>query len=467
MVTLIRSSGTSAPGDCPTPLAGTCLDITADDAGYTVAGRVRADAEGEARVEIRLPPQLRTGSDLALQAVEPSSKAVSRPFVAKVGVRPTCADDPGEDHDIVSNPQIMLAGESFEAKACPGDADTYGVRLAPGEFVRFDGWFDHQGDGRLQLSLYDVRGELLDTAWDAPGQALLQWRNDSPHDVWVVAHALLARDLGGEDHGVAYQISADKGEALPCFPDLFEPDSRVFEGVHPPFSIPQLRTACDADVDWMNFDVPAGDVLRVDVTHQALDGLLGVRLFDSQGDELARQISNAQGQIRLETMSHESETYRVSVRPLQHGVTTSGLDYQLRAERMTPELCPVDVYGVQPGQQDVQPLPMGQTMQLGVCRDAPLDVFEVALAAGEVLDVTAAFDRADADISMSLVLVVPTSSVSRSQHAVAQSMPAPQGERLAYRAPADGTYFLAVRLRADGDHTTWNGGAYDLSAEVR
>lgn len=465
ILALISSDGVPAPGDCPSALGGTCLDITPGVRGYRLESRVQADAQGVAIWSIRPSSALVTGARIALQAIEVDSGAVSSPWVGAAGLPDACLDDDREGYDVIAEPELMVSGEANDLVACPGDADTFAIRVGPGEFVRFGALFDHFGDGDVELSLYDPAGALLDASRTDDDFELVSWRNDQGTDAWVIAHALMVADHGGAP-GVDYEISVDKGQPEACVPDAFEPDDRPLEGVHPPSGQAQERTACDADLDWLAYEVQAGEALRIEVMTDPVEGSVEARLHDPGGREVQRVTSDAQGRLKIEAWSPEQGTFRLSIRPVEHAADVSGLTYRVRADRFAPEVCPTDGIEAVPGQPWTM-LPLGASFDLGVCNDARFDLFAVDLLAGERLDVAASFEHRDGDIDLYLVDVLPTTATGLIGQSLARSVTTSDQERLLFRAQADGRYFVVVRLTADGDDTTWNGAAYDLLAEIR
>jgi hypothetical protein len=94
---LVQSDGVEAPGACPAPLAGDCLDITAGPSGYTlVPVPLTADPSGVAEFQGVLPAGVPAPQDWVLQAVHVGSATGNR--VADVQVCP--ADD--QDCDTVA-----------------------------------------------------------------------------------------------------------------------------------------------------------------------------------------------------------------------------------------------------------------------------------------------------------------------------------------------------------------------------
>jgi hypothetical protein len=460
-IALVSSDGVPAPGECLSQLNGACLDLTPGALGYRMESRAQANAQGVATWTFVPEAGLTVGSRIGLQAVEPARRALSAPWVGEAGRRNACVDDGREDHDVIVEPELMRAGDAIDAVACPGDADTYAIRVAPGEFVRFGAMFDHFGDGDIELSLYDRSGSLLDSSRSSEDFEQVSWRNSRDVDTWVIAHALAVEEQGGLA-GARYQLTVDKALAQPCAPDALEPDSSAIEAVHPPHGQAQQRTACEGDVDWIAYDVAAGELLRVELQSPAGDGVLGVKLHDAAGRELQRARSDEQGRVKLELMAEEASSVRVSVRPLVSEIGQRGVSYRLRAEQYEPALCPVD--GLSAGGSM---LPLGVSEALGVCEGEPLDVFAVDLIAGALLEVEIDFLHDDGDIDLYLVDYLPTTAADLAAHQLVRSATTEDRERLTFRAPADGRYFVVVRLAADGDDTTWAGARYDMVAEIR
>lgn len=450
-VHLIRSDGDFGSGSCPSFLGTNCMDITPGTRGYIPTLDDIADSSGAVQWSFPRFPTIPTGP-IALQAVVaagPNSNE-SNPIVTDI-LAP-CTDDAQEDNDSLAQASLLAPGIVTNLVVCEeADTDWYEIIVPPLEQATVTIDFDDDGEGDLDLRLYDAAGNLVQTSSTTSDQERVDWFNNTGSTASIFVEVSLFADAFGTV-GTPYDITIDVVVPEPCVTDPAEPNNSAATAT--PLSPGSWDGhVCETDPDWYVFQVDAGETVDASVSFDTMGGTdVDMALYDAGGTLLAEADFNFSSPDPLSYTATSDGPLFLEVYLSADDVLDDGSPYTLDLDLYTPQPCLPDPY--EPDDTPttatlVTPGSLDATACLG-----DTDFFVVDLLAGELLTVAASFLAVDQDIDLQLIDATGVAVVAN------DALGSP--ESFTYTAIADGPVAIEVILAADDNL----GGGADYTLDV-
>ncbi|MDY0063169.1 MAG: pre-peptidase C-terminal domain-containing protein, partial [Myxococcota bacterium] len=303
-----------------------------------------------------------------------------------------CVDDRLEENDLAAEATPLAAGSTLAGVLCTPDLDWFVIPLNVGErltaTLRFDG-----AEADLDLELRGPDGRSLaieDGIWD---EEILTWdaAESGPH-------YLIVSSYGEESTGYTLEAQVDASEA--CADDSLE-DNDTFLTATPvlPGVLEGLRL-CGGDDDFFAVTVNAGDTIRAQVVYDDEDGDLDLALLDQDGTTVLASSQLTTGEEQLEAVAAAAGTYYlVSYLFLDEGKASYSLTLAIEPGVSS---CRDDVLEDNDTLEQARPIAAGEYGGLQICAD-DLDLFAIAVNAGDTVTTTIRFTHAEGDLDLYLV----------------------------------------------------------------
>jgi hypothetical protein len=462
---LVRSNGVIGAGGCPAPLNGGCLDITPGTSGYIVQANLTANAGGSVVFNPTLPTTLPTGARVTMQVVAVSAALGSNP-VSQLVVDPNaCVDDGFEPNDSPAQRTVNPA-TPLDAAVCEGNDDYFAFLVPPGQVVTVSAAFDHAGDGDVDLELYDANGGQLDVSAGTTDLEEVFYHNTGAGPVPVVAKVILFDDNGGLS-GAEYTLSATTAPPAVCVEDAYEQNDSSTATTPLTAGVPVDVQTCAGDEDWFSYTSTGLGALVIDYSSLSADGSVALSILDSSLNVISSAVTFGNSTVQANVGAGQYYV-RAAFVDEDDALAYPGVTGTIEASFSATTACPVESYEPNDTTATATVLPLGLTTGLGACGVGGVDWYSVTLAAGQTLSSTIYFTDADADVDLFLRTAPPTAETYSGylSGALVSSTSATDNEAITFTSPAGGTYYLAVRVYADGGAPIVGGTIYDLEASV-
>lgn len=389
---------------------------------------------------------------------------LTAPLLASVACRRAAPDDDPElcgDDPYAPN---AIRGEAFLVEAaaldaagawtatalplCQGDEDWFAIEASAGQRIVATIAFP-QAEGDLQLDLVSELGTVLDSS---------QSITDDEHvDFAVLDGGTYYLRVWGAEPGTGntYDLALRLvGE--PCAPDAFEPNDVSLDAAPLPVGATDGLTVCFGEEDWFEIAAEDGQVVVVDAQFDPLRDDLDLRLYREADSGALVWLANGtptEGGVQLVRQVSGSGPFLAQV---IRGPDTLTGQYQLDVS-VSGEGCAVDLYEPNDGYLDATPLLGDESVTgLSLCV-GDQDWYEIDVANGELLEVSAAFDHDEVDIGVNVYKLNPDRTLTYRTGSNTLS----DDEIVRYRPYDDGTFVILV-YPTRGTVT----GAYDLAVDV-
>jgi hypothetical protein len=462
---LVRSNGVIGAGGCPAPLNGGCLDITPGTSGYIVQANLTANANGSVVFNPTLPSTLPTGARVSLQVVAVSAGVGSNPISQLVVDPNACVDDGFEPNDTPAQ-RTVNPSTPLDATVCDGNDDYFAFLVPPGEVITVSAAFDHAGDGDVDLELYTATGGVLEVSAGTTNSEQVVFYNVSGSPFPVVAKALLWDDIGGAP-GAAYALDVAYGPPPTCVEDVYEDNDTDTTAAPLTLGVPAEVQSCESDVDWFSVNASGAGTLVIDYAADASDGVVNLELLDSNFNALSYVLASGDDQLEA-TVGGGQYFVVVDLFGDADELVAPGVAATITASFLAGAVCPTESFEPNDTTATATALPLGLTPGLGACGVGGVDWYVVTLAAGQTLSSTIYFSDADADVDLFLRTAPPTTETYSAylSGSLVSSTSSTDNETISFTSTGGGTYYLAVRVYADGGAPTPGGAVYDLEASV-
>lgn len=377
-VYLMRTTVGGGPGSCPPELGGLCMDM---EAPYDLTLDARSGPAGGVSWTIPSFPSL-PPTDVWFQAVTIGAA----PSTSNVAYRPvlaSCVQDASEPNDTLARAAVVSPGTTTGLVGCPADDDFFAVPVvAPGEYVAAAAFFDHGGEGDLDLLLLSANGTVLDESLSLRSIEQVAWRNDGSQPVAVGVRASVYADAYGVV-GVPYDLALEVGTPAACPADATEPDDTQAAAV--PLTGAASGHAC-ADEDWFSVDVAADEVLSIRLTPAPEDGAVSVALYDAAGNVLD---ADDDGDVLELFALGDGGPLSLRVWQTADDPRGGGVPYTVQAQRLATAACTVDV--TEPDDDAASATPISGTVSAHAC-DADVDWYRLDVQPGDAVTGTLRHD---------------------------------------------------------------------------
>lgn len=146
--------GAAAPGPCPPPLAGGCLDINGPQGIDLFPFSITTNANGNGSITVNVPAGVPDGVPVAFQAVHPASGTGSNPVEIVTGPPPaTCGTDTFEPNDDAFAAVAGAAPNVSSVISLGTDFDWYAFTATAGQTIQVDAFFTHIS-GAVDIDTY-------------------------------------------------------------------------------------------------------------------------------------------------------------------------------------------------------------------------------------------------------------------------------------------------------------------------
>jgi hypothetical protein len=368
------------------------------------------------------------------------------PYTLSISLPPVpCAYDSNEPDDdfTLSNP--LTPDGAAGLSVCPTDSDWFVINTGPADSFTVDVLFSHP-EGDVDITLYDAQVAVLETSDSTDNNEQVSFTATGP--TTLLLEVYLAQDAGLID-GNPYSIEVT-GLSEICLPDTLETDNEIaLANVAFDEDVFTGSTSCPADNDFFAIDLANGDALEVLASFDNAEGDIDLNLYDPSTVYLTSAFSVTDDELLTWTANTDGTHYLEVVLASDNGVTP-GNSYDIEFD-LVSTICLPDSFEPNESLQDAAAVTAGTYADLTSCGDP--DWFEIALGAGESLNLDVLFEHAEGDIDITLyddgatVLMVSDSS--------------DDDEGFVFNAGAAGTYFVEVELVADTGPDAGN--SYDLS----
>lgn len=176
-VRLVRAvNGAAAPGPCPPPLGGECLDINGPGGVVVTGPPISLTAGGNAMLTVNIPSTVPDGVPVAFQVVDPGAGAGSNPVEIVTGPETVdCLADlfePNDDGFATSLPAFPDGACAISAGGA--DFDWFTVSLLTGDAFTANIYFTHvSSTGDVDLYIRDSPATNVRTDPDGYGVGYL------------------------------------------------------------------------------------------------------------------------------------------------------------------------------------------------------------------------------------------------------------------------------------------------------
>jgi hypothetical protein len=364
-----------------------------------------------------------------------------------------CIDDLLEDDDVaLSATSVAVPGSYGGPVSCPSDLDWYEIDLLAGDQLTAISSFTH-AEGDINLTLKSVVGGNLGFGWSTTDNERIDYTAAS--DQTVRLRIEMAADAGSYP-GNEYELDLAILNPTVCSDDSDEDNDTALTAT--PLAAPGFydgRMLCDADLDWYEFDLLAGQELTLDVRFSHLQGDIDVWLKDISGVVLDYGVSTDDDE-QVSYVAPSDLTVRLRLELEEELGWFAGNEYSLDVSIVDPLACIDDVDEDDDTALTATVLPgRGATFGHAVC-PSDADWFEMQLAAGDRFDVDAVFAHAEGDIDLQLRDVwggvLDTGSTTT------------DNESVTYTATGDELVRLRVQLTSDAG--SFIGNEYDLQVSL-
>ena len=360
-----------------------------------------------------------------------------------------CRDDAYEDNDTRATAAVVRDGTLAGLVTCPGDADYFAIDLAAGDELDILASFsDAAGD--IDVQLYNVDGTVVGRGLTVSDDEEINYI--ATRSGRYVVHVYLLGD--DELAGNTYELDLDVTSAGPaCDTDRFEDNDTFDTAIDFDAGSFTDLIVCSDDDDFYAFDLGAGDVIRIDVDFEFLDGNINIDLRNGSGAIVAESTNLFSSDESIEYTAPAAGVYTLNVRLAFDLGDSAVYDLDVVIDAATPT-CTDD--GLEDNDTfDDARLIAGSTGALRLC-EGDDDYYAVLLGAGDTISVSASFSQAEGDIDIRLLS--PTEAV------VASSISLTDDESLTHVAEEGGIYVIRASLFRDFGSSPGNG--YDLDIDI-
>lgn len=187
---------------------------------------------------------------------------------------PVCTDDENEENDTQLSATAYM-GSDFTGQICAGDDDWYKVDLNAGDSLRAELLFS-QSVGDLDLRLYDVTGQLLDSSGSVTDNELITFTAAS-------AGSYFLKVEGYDQAESPYTLGITLTVVTPsCVDDSYEPNDSAETAAALSGDIDDGQI-CSGDDDYYAVSLSAGETFVADLLFDHADGDLDMRLINPAG----------------------------------------------------------------------------------------------------------------------------------------------------------------------------------------
>jgi hypothetical protein len=310
-----------------------------------------------------------------------------------------CTDDALEDDDdaLSANP---LAGPTRidDLVSCEADEDHFELVLLDGDVLTAQALFAH-AEGNIDLELRNVLGTPLATSASTTSDESVTWTAIGNQTVRLVVW--LTADLGAVA-GSGYSLDVSVTNGAVCVDDALEDDDDAATATPlPGAGLFGGGVACDADFDFYEISLIAGDELTLDTLFDHAEGDINVVLQDASGGTIDTGTS-ASDHERVAHIAAGAEQVFFRVELFADTGSWPGNEYDLDVAIENWTVCQVD-----PSEDDDTPATAnvlttpGLYEFLSACDGDP-DWFEIDLFAGETLTLDVLFQQSFGDLDIEL-----------------------------------------------------------------
>lgn len=259
-----------------------------------------------------------------------------------------------------------------------------------------------------------------------------------------------------------------------CIDDMAEDDDDATMATAAMAGVTSSGVACWDDAgDWYSFSAVAGDIFSGAIAYDDTTGDVDGNVYDDMGNVLSSADFSFTTPDPFDdfTVGADGTYYIEAFLDLNQDFDFTGTTYDLDFDVVTPMPCPVDVYEPNDDATMAVSLMPGNYPGLGGCYypGAPvedrLDWYTVDLLAGETLDLSIFFVDAEADMDLYLFDFAQVNADINTGF-LERGFSSSDDEVVQHVAAADGTYWIAVRVFADGGSGIADGNVYDLDIVV-
>jgi len=237
-----------------------------------------------------------------------------------------CTEDIYEPNDTPATPSRITASEIPGLRACPGDADFFGLSMNVGDTLTWQAAFD-DANGDIDLRLLDPAGSTVATATTTTDNETVTWTART-----AGLHVLRVELVGDSGASVGNDYSLN-GSLVPatsgCADDPQEDNDSESEASPLSDATGPLRV-CPFDRDFFSAPVAAGQTLRITARFAQSTGDIDMRLLDPTGLAVATAISTDDDEL-LEYRSSVAQILTLEVY-LYRDEPLSGNSYTLSVE---------------------------------------------------------------------------------------------------------------------------------------
>ena len=361
----------------------------------------------------------------------------------------SCRDDAYEDNDTRATAEVVRDGLLTGLVTCPGDADYFAIDLSAGdELDVFASFSDAAGD--IDIQLYNTDGTVVGRGLTVSDDEEINYV--ATRSGRYVVHVYM---LGDDDvPGNTYELDLAVTSAGPaCDTDRFENNDTFDTAIDFDAGSYTDLIVCSDDDDFYAFDLGAGDVIRIDVDFDFLDGNINIDLRNAAGDIVAESTNLFSSDESIEYTAPSAGVYTLNVRLAFDLGTSAVYDLDVVIDAATPS-CTDD--GLEDNDTfDDARLIAGSTGALRLC-EGDDDYYAILLGSGDTVTVDLTFSDAEGDVDLRLL--------SPSEAVVASSISSSDDESLTYVVDEAGTYVIRASLFRDDGSSPGNG--YDLDIDV-
>lgn len=451
-VYVMRSTAGEGAGDCPTFLGGNCMDMIGP---YTLTLQGRANNLGIVSWTIPSFPDI-PPTDVWFQAVTLDGANSNESEVWFGPVLAACAADTYEPNDTLLTSSSVTAGSYTGLNACLSDDDFYIVQdVPPGSYIAATAVFDHDGEGDLDLYLWDGVDSIIGSSTSATSDEDAVWLNTRGVPTSVAVRAIVYRDDVGIP-GIPYELDIEVATPAVCVDDALEDNDTQGAATVAPLGSVWSAVACDGptgpDADWYRIDIADGEVASITVQPQARGERLLGTLYSDAGVELD---VDQFGEIDLSGVG-DGQPLWLSIEFAEDDARGGGVSYDAFISVAQPAPCVVDASEPNNDSTEATAVTAGTVTGTGCPSDS--DWYSITLQTDELLLATLTHDPMDGDQDVDITLWDSNLSVVDSEDF---NFTSPEVVRGAVSSPE--TFFIEVSTAQDDI----DGGGVDYTLDLQ
>jgi|GEM_PF-996841 len=355
-----------------------------------------------------------------------------------------CSADIFEPNESQAAATPLTPGAQTGLTVCPPDEDWYSVTLTTGDLIQFIATFD-QGNGDLDLSLFDSTATLVDSATSNTSNETITFT--APADGTYSLQVAMTQDFG--DLGQAYDLSFSSSTAQ-CTTDAFEPNNTQPSAAAIPPGVYSGLAVCPTETDWFAVSLALDDEINAVIDWGFSEGDLDLALYDPSVTLIDASTANLED-AEVSALAGVAGTWYLEVTLVTDLGVLPGTPYNLDLQVVDTTLCTDDGFEDNDVFADAAALGSLLSTALVTC---PLDDdwYWFELPAGESADITAFFSHVDGDIDLTLYDAAGTE--------IDSSATTTDDEAVTATAAVDSLFYVEVTLAEDLGPDSGN--TYDL-----